>query len=86
MPFERLGYEEDEEDIVQFIHQTDTPPTDNVMASIEKSDTPMTELQDADDENALDPADSERQYHRHPHSGLQREIWRPGKFHYTSVW
>ncbi|KAF7188765.1 hypothetical protein HII31_09688 [Pseudocercospora fuligena] len=78
MPFERLGYEEDEEDIVQSTHRTETPPPPNIMASIEKSDTPMTEVPDADDENALDPANSERQYHRHPHSGLQREIWRPG--------
>ncbi|KXT17092.1 hypothetical protein AC579_4318, partial [Pseudocercospora musae] len=78
MPFERLGYGEDGEDIVISTHRTKTPPTDNVMASIEKSDTPITELPDADDENALDPANSERQYHRHPHTGLQREIWRPG--------
>ncbi|EME84975.1 uncharacterized protein MYCFIDRAFT_195876 [Pseudocercospora fijiensis CIRAD86] len=48
------------------------------MASIEKSDTPTAALPDIDDENALDPANSERQYHRHPHTGLQREIWRPG--------
>ncbi|KXS96980.1 hypothetical protein AC578_5536 [Pseudocercospora eumusae] len=81
MPFESLGYEADEEDIVQSTHRTETPPTDNVMASIEKSDTPMVESPDADDENALDPANSERQYHRHPHTGLQREIWRPGNFH-----
>lgn len=27
----------------------------------------------------LDPADSARQYYHEPHTGLQREIWRPGK-------
>jgi hypothetical protein len=31
-------------------------------------------------EEMLDPSTSERRYWRDPLSGIQREIWRPGKF------
>lgn len=40
------------------------------------ADTVMAE---AIDESLIDPANSERKIYREPNTGIQREIWRPGK-------
>lgn len=76
MSFERLGHEQDHLQPVD--HTEAKPPLNDIIASTEAESASMDVTPEVEDEKALDPENSEREFHRHPHTGLQREIWRPG--------
>jgi hypothetical protein len=52
----------------------DSPEADDIAATVEAA------IPD-EHEQILDPSTSERRYWRDPLTGVQREIWRPGKFY-----
>lgn len=80
MPFESLGHSTTYKHNA-FARLHSDKPADDIMQSIENNmeidnNAAATQLNAAPD--ALDPDHSERKYHRHPYTGQQREIWRPG--------